>query len=229
MRRYKFMRLTLFLVIALTFLGFISIVSAASEKSKVTFRPLSDWEANNPSIFYGWGGWPPGTDTPVYRIFLADFFSGTPPPEGTYDGYIKERKSSDGRALVTVYLNLKDAPFWLGVMPNFPFPWDSSVQIFENAKIIEYREVVEFFIAFPGAPIPNLFDIDIVDYTFMSAVGHGIGIFTDYAESFGFTSGEEGMMMINQRGLVHAAFQNGFKGGLSDLFPVEIINVHQIG
>jgi hypothetical protein len=229
MRRYKFMRLTLFLIIALTFLGFVSMVSAASDKSKVTFRPLSDWEANNPSIFYGWGGWPPGTDSPVYRLVLADFLSGTPPPTGTYDGYIKERILSDGRTLVTVYLSLKNAPFWLSVMPDFPYPSDPSTHIFENAKIIEYREVVEFFIAFPGAPIPNLFDIDIVDYTYMSAVGHGIGIFTDYAEGFGFTSGEEGMMMINQRGLVHAAFQNDFKGALSDLFPVEIINVHQIG
>ncbi|MFW9784578.1 MAG: hypothetical protein ACFFFB_20020 [Candidatus Heimdallarchaeota archaeon] len=229
MKRYKLMKFSLLLVIALTFLGFVSMVSAASDKSRVTFRPLSDWEANNPSIFYGWGGWPPGTDTPVYRIFLADFFSGTPPPIDTYDGYIKERKLSDGRALVTVYLSLKDAPFWLSVVPDFPFPWDSSTHIFENAKIIEYREVVEFFIPFPGAPIPNLFDIPLVDYTYMSAVGHGTGIFTAYAEGFGFTAGEEGMMTINQRGLVRAAFQNGFRGALGDLFPAEIINVHEVG
>ncbi|NHJ25413.1 MAG: hypothetical protein EAX89_12600 [Candidatus Lokiarchaeota archaeon] len=208
------------------------MVSAASDKSKVTFRPLSDWETNNPSIFYTWGGWPPGRDTPVYRILLADFFSGSPPPIGTYDGYIKERKLSDGRALVTVYLSLKDAPFWLILALDFPdppaFP-DPSKYILENAKMIEYREVVEFFIPFPGAPIPNLFDIAFEDYTFMSGVGHGIGVFTDYAESVGFTSGEEGMMTINQRGLVYAAFQNGFNGALRDCFPAEIINVHQIG
>lgn len=228
MKKYKLMKFSLLLVIALTFLGFVSMVSAASDKS-VSFRPLSDWEANNPSIFYGWGGWPPGTDTPAYRLVLADFLSGNPPPTGTYDGHIKERRWSDGRALVTVYLSLKDAPFWLSVQPDFPFPWDPSTHIFENTKIINYREVIEFFIPFPGAPIPNLFDIPLEDYTYMSGVGYGTGIFTDYAESFGFASGEKGMMTINQRGLVHAAFQNDFKGALGDLFPVEFIYVHQIG
>ena len=228
MKGSKLLKISIPLMIAIVFLSCASTVYAVRDKSKVTFRPLSDWEANNPSIFYTWGGWPPGADTPTYRILLADFDAGIPPPEGTYDGYIKERELSDGRALVTVYLSLKDAPFWLSVVPNFPVPSDPSVQIFENAKIINYREVVEFYIPYPGAPIPNLFEIGLEDYTFMSAVGHGIGIFTDYAEGFGFTSGEEGMMMINQRGLVHAAFQNGIKGALRDLFPAEIINVHQI-
>jgi hypothetical protein len=231
MKRYKFMKLSLFLVLTLTFLAFVSMISAVSDKSKVTFRPLSDWEATNPSIFYTWGGWPPGTDTPAFRILLADFFSDTPPPEGTYDGYIKERKLSDGRALVTVYLSLKDAPFWLCLAPGFPNPSDPSTYIFENSKMIEYREVVEFYIPFPGALIPNLWEISWENYTFMSAVGHGTGIFTDYAESIGigFSSGEKGMMTINQRGLVHASFQNGYKGALRDSFPAEIINVHQIG
>jgi len=229
MKKSTLLKISIPLAIAIVFLSCASTVLAASDNSKVTFRPLSDWAANNPSIFYGWGGWPPGADNPNYRIFLADFFSGNPPPEGTYDGYIKERELSDGRALVTVYLILEDAPFWLGVVPNFPFPSDPSVQIFENAKIIKYREVIEFFIPFPGAPISNLWDIGLGDYTFMSAVGHGTGIFTDYAENFGFTSGEKGMMIINQRGLVHAALRNGFKGALGDLFPVEIINVHEIG
>ncbi|MFX0007832.1 MAG: hypothetical protein ACFFA7_06375 [Promethearchaeota archaeon] len=228
MKRSNLLKISIPLVIAIVFLCCASTVYAVSDDSKVTFRPLSDWELNNPSIFYTWGGWPPGADTPVYRILLADFFAGIPPPEGTYDGYIKERELSDGRALVTVYLSLEDAPFWLGVVPNFPFPSDPSVQIFENGKIINYREVVEFYIPYPGAPIPSLFDIGWEDYTFMSGVGHGIGIFTDYAENFGFTSGEKGMMTINQRGLVHAGFQNGFKGALRDFFPAEIINVHQI-
>ncbi|MFX1377883.1 MAG: hypothetical protein ACFFA4_02220 [Promethearchaeota archaeon] len=229
MKKSTLLKISIPLAIAIVFISCASTVFAASDNSKVTFRPLSDWAANNPSIFYTWAGWPPGADTPCYRILLADFFSGTPPPEGTYDGYIKERELSDGRALVTVYLSLEDAPFWLGVVPDFPFPSDPSVQIFENAKIIKYREVIEFFIPFPGAPISSLWDIGLGDYTFMSGVGHGVGIFTDYAENFGFTSGEKGMMTINQRGLVHAALRNGFKGALGDLFPVEIINVHEIG
>ncbi|MFX0040363.1 MAG: hypothetical protein ACFFCY_12430 [Promethearchaeota archaeon] len=230
MKRSTLLKISIPLVIAIVFLSCASTVYAASDNSRVTFRPLSDWEANNPSIFYTWGGWPPGADTPAYRILLADFFTGTPPPEGTYDGYIKERKLSDGRALVTVYLSLEGAPFWLFLVPDFPDPSNPSIQLFENAKIIKYREVIEFFIPFPGAPIPSIWEIDLFDYTFMSGVGHGIGIFTDYAEEkLEFTSGEKGMMTINQRGLVHAGIQNDFKGALRDLFPTEIINVHQIG
>ncbi|MFW9785144.1 MAG: hypothetical protein ACFFFB_22880 [Candidatus Heimdallarchaeota archaeon] len=227
MNRSKLLKISIPLAIAIVFLSCVSTVYAASNNSKITFRPLSDWEANNPSIFYAWAGRPPGADTPLYRIFLADFFSGTPPPLGTYDGYVKERELSDGRALVTVYLSLKNAPFWLVAFPNFPL--DPSAQIFENAKIIEYREVIDFYIPYPGAPIPNLWDIALEDYTFMSGAGFGIGIFTDYAEeTLGFTSGNKGMMTINQRGLVYAALQNEFKGALGDFFPAEFIKVKEI-
>jgi hypothetical protein len=231
MRRSTLLKISILLVIAIVFLSCSSLGYAASDKSRVTLRPLEEWAETNPSIFYGWGGRSPGTDTPNYLIALADTDTngGIPPPEGTYDGYIKERKLSDGRALVTVYLSLEDAPFWLvvGVYPDDPL--DSSKQIFENAKIINYREVNEFVIPFPGAPIPNIGDIAYTDWVLSEGNGQGRGIFTAWAANFGFTPGEQGMMTINQRGLIRTAFQNGFKGALGDLFPVEFINVHQIG
>ena len=230
MKRSKLLKISIPLVIAIIFLSCTSTVYAASNKSKVNFRPLSEWEEANPSVFYYWFGWPPGVDTPCYALSLADYETGTPPPKGTYDGYIKERKVSDQRALVTVYLTLKNAPFWLTIDDPDSDPLDPSKQIFENAKIIEYHEVECFYIAYPGATIPNIFEIAFPDIVSFSGVGHGTGIFTHYAESeLGFTSGEEGMMTMNQRALIHPAFQNDFKGALGDCFPVEIINVHEVG
>ncbi|MFW9822989.1 MAG: hypothetical protein ACFFE4_08650 [Candidatus Thorarchaeota archaeon] len=234
MKRSKLIKVSLLLMIAIYFLGCVSSITAASDKSKVTNRPFSHWTENNPGVVYGWGGWPPGVekifppegDIRFYRFLLARFWEG-PPPEGTYDGYIKERELSGGRALVTVVITLKDSPFWVSVWPDSPA--DLTAQMFADGKIVTYREVTSFYIEYPGAPIPFLFDIPVEDLVFGSGVGHGIGIFTAWAEQWGFTPGERGMAFVNQRGLFHAASRNGFKGALEFGYSAEIVDVRQIG
>jgi hypothetical protein len=234
MKRAKLLKLSIPLLITLLFLSYASIAYGASDNSKVTIRPLSDWAINNPGIVYGWGGWPPGAekefppgeDTRLYRLLLCRFWEG-PPTSGTYEGYIKERALSDGRALVTIVITLKDTPFWLSVWPDGP--GNPATQMFEDGKIVTYREVFTFYNEYPGAEIPFMFDIPMEVWVFTSGVGHGIGIFTDWAEQWGFTPGEKGMAFVNERGLFHAATQNGFKGALEFGWSAEIVDVRQIG
>ncbi|MFW9896639.1 MAG: hypothetical protein ACFFD7_12610 [Candidatus Thorarchaeota archaeon] len=224
MKRSIIPKISIPLIIAIVFFSCTSIVYAASDNSKITFRPLSDWKENNPSIFYGWRGSPSGQESPLYQIDMAEWWTGTPPPKGTWDGYIKERELSDGRAQVTVYLSLHNAPFWL-IIDGTPI----LDQIFEEGRTLEiYHEVNKFIIESPGAIIPNLFDIDLLDFICSFGSGWGSGMFTEYAEAYGFTPGAIGIVNINQRGLIFPALQNGFQGALADVFPVEFINVHEV-
>ncbi|MFX1309411.1 MAG: hypothetical protein ACFE8C_06905 [Promethearchaeota archaeon] len=212
MKRSKLLKISIPLVIAIFFLSWTSTVYAVSNNLKWSFRPLSDWEANNPSIFYTWSN-------PSYGIWLADWLNGIPPPPGTYGGYIKERQLPDGRAEVTVYLTLHNTPLYgLWDLNKYsPFMGNEYSMFEEGSTIFLYLEVNKFIIPYPGAPIPSLFEIAYPeDWISTFGCGWGSGIFSEYAE--GFPQGELGTIFIFQYGYVTE--EGEF------VWPHEIINIY---
>jgi hypothetical protein len=191
MNRSKLIKVSLFFLVTIVFLSCAVNANAWGHRRRVTYRPLSDYTKNNPSVFYWWYGPAPNYE---YRLDLANYLpfgEGTPPPRGTYWGYIKERKLPDGRAEVTVYLTLHGAPFSL-------WDWREGNLVMEG-KICWYWEIEKFIIEKPGADIPFLLDVVYPDdYLVISGCGMGYGIFTEFAEGFGYTPGEKGMFFMYQ-------------------------------
>jgi hypothetical protein len=197
MKRTKTIKLSvLALVVGLIFMGFIFSVSAANRRSTVKYRPLSHYTKNNPCVFYSWFG-----PSPSYhlRLDLSDWFSGgfepgegNPPPKGTYDGYIEERELPDGRAEISIYLQLHDAPFWV-----WSPPFEDNELVMEG-MIDWYYGVERFIINRPGAEIPNI--LTVPDYLVIAGSGTGYGTFTESAVALGFESGEEGKLYVFQYG-----------------------------
>ena len=209
MKRTKLVKFSVVLVIALFFLSCVSTVNAWGRQGTVRYRPLSDWTKNNPSVFYWWIGPCP---TYQYRLDLAEyspFGEGTPPPKGTYCGYIKERDLPGGRAEITVYLTLHDAPFWI-------WNWMEGNLVLEG-MIDWYFEIEKFIIERPGAELPFILDIDYPnDWLAMSGCGSGHGIFTEFADEF--TQGAEGAFFMFQYCYV--------KHGV-DYWPYELLNLYE--
>jgi hypothetical protein len=210
MKRSNLVKFSVLLVVALVFLSCVSSVNAKGHKEKVKYRPLRHYTKNNPSVFYWWYGPSP---TYEYRLDLANYLplgEGTPPPKGTYDGYIEERELPDGRAEITVYLTLHDAPFWL-------WNWMEGNLVLEG-MIDFYFEIEKFIIERPGAEIPFILDILYPDnWLVIFGSGSGHGIFTEFAD--GFTQGAEGMFSLFQ----YCYVEDGI-----DYWPYEILNVHEL-
>ncbi len=209
MKRSTLLKISIPLVISFVFLGCVFGVNAMSQRATVKYRPLSHYLKNNPSVFYWWYGPYPNYE---YRLDLANFLpfgEGTPPPRGTYDGYIEEEEMPDGRAEITVYLTLHDAPFWLRSSSE-------PDKLVMEGMVDWYFEVERFIIEKPGAEIPFILDIPYPDdYLLIAGSGTGYGIFTEFAEDFGFTPGVEGMFYLFQYG-------EGF------YWPYEMLDVYEL-
>jgi hypothetical protein len=204
MKRSKAVKLSVVLVLGFVFLGCVLSVNAWDRKT-VKYRPLSHYVKNNPNVFYWWYGPAPNYE---YRLDLSDFLfgEGNPPPLGTYSGFIEERKLPDGRAEITVFLTLHDAPFWI-------WDWREGNLVMEGL-IDWYFGVEKFIIERPGAEIPCILDIPYPDdYLVIYGSGTGHGIFTEFAT--GFTPGAEGMFYMFQYG-------EGF------YWPYEILDLYEL-
>ena len=213
MKRSKTIKLSvLALVIALIFTGFIFSVTATSRRSTLKYRPLSHYTKNNPSVFYFWIG-----PSPTYhlRLDLSDFFfgEGNPPPKDTYDGYIEERELPDGRAEISIYLELHDAPFWV-----WSPPLGEEAKLVMEGKIDWYYGVERFILDRPGAEIPNILTIE--DYLLVAGSGTGYGTFTESAADLGFEPDTEGKLYVFQYGDI----SNGWPGE----WPYEILDLYQL-
>ena len=208
MKRSKLVAVSIFFLIAIVFLSSIVNANACCHRRRVTYRPLSDYTENNPSVFYWWIG-----PSPTYDYFLDLMGDGNPPPDGTYNGFIKERELPDGRAEVTVYLTAFGIPFWL-----WDF-WEGNLVM--EGIMLWYFEIEKFIIERPGAVIPNIF-FDVVypdDVLIISGCGMGYGTFTEFAEGFGYTPGAKGMFFMHQ----YCYVEDGI-----DYWPYEILNIKEL-
>jgi hypothetical protein len=186
MKRSKLVAVSIFFLIAIVFLSSVANANACCHRRRVTYRPLSDYTENNPSVFYWWVG-----PAPTYDFVLDLMGDGNPPSKGFYTGFIKERELSDGRAEITAYLTAFGIPFWL---------WNSSgTELVMEGIMLWYFEIEKFIIEKPGAEIPCILDLPFPSsWLVISGCGMGYGTFTEFAEGFGYTPGAKGMFFMNQ-------------------------------
>jgi hypothetical protein len=234
-------KILIFLMITLMCFGFISTVQA-----RVTMRPIEHWLLNNPTGTSGNfvnNDYTINIGNPFFfpilqdEIFLVD-------GETTFDGYILERVLNDGSAELTVNLWVYNAPltiynfqewrmyvlWWLGIIPGPISPPNAIIGAYEDGYIDYYYQYV-FTLPSPGIEIPSMWDIYFSGAEIrMKTTGKGYGTFSENAAPF-FTPGATGMVTLNQMSLTMPQLEgleiNKLYG--TELWPVELINVQQIG
>ncbi len=203
-------KVCLTLVIVLVFLSVASFGAACGPRRRVIYRPISDWVYNNPIVIYGfttnWDLLPEGY---LLRPAIDD-------PDQYY-GYIKEKVLDDGRAELTVFIVGRGFPIHL-------FGLDDAFNgIMEDIMVDTsyYCIYVEkFILPEPNMEIPNLWAIYDGAGEMVSgySIGFGCGTFTDYAESFGFTSGALGRVFLHQ--------EFYFDGEGNEIWPYEALEIY---
>ena len=200
------------LIIGLFFLGIASSGAAWGRRSRATYRPISEWVDSNPMVIYGfttnWGLLPEGY---ILRPAIDD--------TDQYTGYIKEEVLDDGRAEITVVIFGRGFPIHLfGLDDAFNGMWEDIMV--DTSYYCIYVE--KFILLEPGMDIPNFWDIyDGIAGESVSgySIGFGCGTFTDYAETFGFTSGETGRVFL------HMEFYFDEEG--NEIWPHETIAIYE--
>jgi hypothetical protein len=197
--------------------------------------------------YIGWSG--QSTPAPT-RLASVDFAAkepvvGTGPNRlnTTTNGTITERALPDGRAEVHIVLQTRNALTQVWACDNLTCPaavpigapWfgHSTAEVLNGQApgVADSSIEVTFINSAPGAPIPDLVryvqgDLPITDVKQISFQANATG---PLRAGFGVLDGTPGRVHIIQAGLIGAALKNGFRGALSDAFPVERIDLRAIG
>ena len=247
-------RLMLLAVIGVMFLTFIPF-TVANKDDGVTIRPIEDWLTAQWDFIHDITGYD------VKNWGVGDFVSpdsllvtkmGYPFPfpwlpnfldenglvlgETTFSGFILERALNDGTALVTVHLDVTNAPLTV-----FFYPELSDYVFFGGARptailgsyedgYIDYKLIFKFYISAPGEPIP-FFGIAFENYVSINIIGTGYGTLTDHAADFGYTPGAMGMLKLHQIALFKPDFKSkhpNYDPVYYDLWPVETVEIHEL-
>jgi hypothetical protein len=149
----------------------------------------------------------------------------------TFAGSVTERRLQDGRALIKVNLRTSNALTWV-----IPFdPTSTENQFRDNDLLFGARPTdvadgaepalgdshfgVEFIVAAPGLPLPDLEQI-----LFAPEPGQELlSVHFEATANGTFANGETGKVHVSERGIL----DNGFHGAVGDGFPVETINLIQ--
>ncbi|MFX1414553.1 MAG: hypothetical protein ACFFA2_12055 [Promethearchaeota archaeon] len=258
----KSSKLIMLVALGILIFSFIPVVAA----KEVNQRPLDDWLDPNYDVF-SWGAdnWAFADFVSPYSMLVCKM--GLPWPKAglpwapgiKYDlvyenglvegatiieGSIKERKYDDGRALITLMLDVKNAPLtvynyieFIGYCFNNTDWWPDegippSAILGEGIDgYINYKVICKFFISAPGDPLPIIWDI-WYDYISCNIIGTGYGILTEHAAAYGFTPGELGMVKVHQICLFKPDFKEThpkYDPFYGDLWPVETVEIHEIG
>jgi hypothetical protein len=204
-------KICLTLVIGLVFLSLASSVAAWSPQMGTTYRPISDWVKKNPVVIYGCTtNWDLLPDGYILRPVIND--------PSQYSGYITEKVLDDGRAELTVFIFAEGCPIRLfGLQDAFNGIW-KDIMVDTSFYCVD---VVKFILPKPGMKIPNYWDIYDGKKAELESgylIGFGCGTFTDYAETFGFTSGDSGSVFLYM--------DYYFDDDGNEIWPHEIIEFH---
>lgn len=238
-------------------LGFIPAVTASG---RVAERPLDDW-LNANYVAFPWGaenwafgdfgspatnlvckmGLPwPKAGLPWAPWFVNDMVYENSLVEGDtiISGKVKERALNDGTALITLQLDVKNAPTTVYDFTDFILyclgyaPYPEAVLGEGIDGYIDYTVLVKFYISEPGAPLPDCFGI-YDHYISVNIIGTGFGILTERAVELGFaeTAGSMGRVRVHQIALFKPDFEEGhpkYDPLYGDLWPVEQIEIFEM-
>jgi hypothetical protein len=239
-------------IVMLALVAALSVPTLGLAQPGTTQRPITDFLsqqgtfcAANPgacsTFLASYVAW---TQPSLGRIAFIDFAAkeSVPGIVTTTSGTITERALADGRAEVHVVLHTRNAL-------TYVYTFDPAGNCGEitakdplfgrrpseaGAKAVGDATLRFTFInSAPGAPLPDLVSyvtcdpsVSIADVKQISIVAHATG---PLRAASGLGEGTPGRMQTTQRGNIHAAFMNGFNGGLADGFPVEHINLRAVG
>ena len=222
----------LVITIGTLLLGFVPVVAA---NGRVTERSLDDWLDPNYAAFpwgeenwafadfmspYSWLvvkmglAWPkadmgPWINDMLYENSLVD-------GDTIIEGSIKERVLKDGTALITLQLDVTNAPLTVYNVDEFLdycFGDAGEPQAILGAEMdgyIDYKVVCQFIIPYSGAPLPHCFGI-WGSYISVNIHGIGYGTLTEHAVELGFaeTAGATGMLKLHQIALFKPDLKEG--------------------
>lgn len=251
-------RLILLVTTTLLICSFIPTIALAG---RVTERPLEDWLTPNYEAFpwgeqnwafsdfvspYSWlvckmgFPWPCDYETCGFGPFIEDlvYENGLVDGVTVIGGKIKERELSDGTALITLSLDVKNAP--LTVFDYFQFidycfgdALDPMPLLGEGIDgYINYKLELKFIIPKAGDPLPDVWSI-WDNYVSCNVIGTGYGLLTEHAVELGFAKnvGALGMLKLHQICLYkpdlkvdHPKYDPIF----GDLWPIETVEIFEL-
>jgi hypothetical protein len=239
------------------------IPTVAASEGRVRERPLEDWLQPNWEA-YPWGEqnwafgdfvspynwlvckmglpWPkaPWYDPEGNLIFANDMIYENSLVEGDtiIEGSIKERALNDGTALITLFLDVKNAPLTVYDFFEFIFycrGWAPEPEPILGAEIdgyMNYKLELKFIITEPGADLPFI-NLMWFNYISCNIIGTGYGILTEHAVELGYAknAGALGMVKLHQICLFKPDLPDTipkYDPIYGDLWPIETIEIHQI-
>jgi len=256
-------------VITLGILMFCFIPPVTGNKGRITFRSIDDWlwanwndfpwgvknaDGTQDWVFYDVSG--PNSllackmGIPIYSAderctwfrSAYDMVDETSLVEGDtiITGTILEHELNDGTALITLSLDVKNAPltvynvieyaYYCFELPGYQEPPEAILGAGIDGYI-DYRVECKFIIPFPGAELPNIMELLFSDFSLTyNYFGTGFGTLTSHAADFGFTPGKTGMVkfhdiMIQNSGhsfdIDHPQFYNG-------IYPAWAVEIHEM-
>ena len=246
----------LVITIGTLLLGFVPVVAA---NGRVTQRQLDDWLAPNYAAFpWGEENWAFADFYSPYSLLVAKMGLAWPKAglpwtpwwendvvyenslvDGAtiIEGSIKERVLKDGTALITLQLDVTNAPltvYHFFEFLDYCFGDTDEVLPILGAGIdgyIDYKVVAKFIIPYPGAPLPHCFGI-WDDFISVNIHGIGYGTMTERAVELGFatTVGATGMLLFHQLALFKPDFEEGHPKyyGDGEFWPVETVEIFEM-
>lgn len=246
------------ITVGILLLGFIPTAAASG---KVTKRSLADWLVPNYSNFpWGEQNWAfadygdpannlvckMGLPWPKSGLLWAPWFindmvyeNGLVDGDTIIDGKITERVLNDGKALITLHLDVKNAPLTVYDFDEFIL-YCFGVTVVEPQAVLgsgidgymDYKVVAKFIIPEPGADLPDTFDI-WYNYISISISGTGFGTLTERAVELGFaeTAGAMGRVRLHQIALFKPDFKVDhpkYDASYGDFWPVENIEIFEM-
>lgn len=223
---------------------------AAEATMGVIQRPISEFVSTQGSTnlfippvpdFIGWG------DNPFHEFASVDYAglssswlvaNGGPDLGTTVSGSVVERPLSDGRTLVTIVVNTKNANTWV-IGDDVDFATgptlfgNRATEILGNPALTPALSSSHFRVDLkntaPGAPLPDLVDAFILgnaapgqELRFLSFRADGSG---PLHAQFGVADGTPGKLVVSQTGILMTQFQ----GATADGFPAERVDLRVIG
>jgi hypothetical protein len=246
-------RLTILAVTGILILSFVPF--AVANEGRVTERPIEDWLNAQWDFIYMITGydvqnWGIGDYVSPDSLLVAKMGYPFPFPwmpnfldenglvvgETTFGGCVIERELNDGTALITVHLDVWNAPLTVFFFPEFANyvlgggARPSAILGSYEDGYIDYQLIFKFYVEAPGQPLP-FFGFAYNNYISIHIVGTGYGTLTDHAADFGYTPGATGMLKLHQIALFKPDFGDdhpNYDPVYHDLWPVETIEIHEL-